>query len=170
MCEEYLHFLQLSSFLNTFRVNSRNAVSTLLREPKPRLLHTGFCLSGAGKAWWKDRVAWWANALLKSADDMMFRGIIHGEENENLSFGLLCIIEMYLEVQGITTWNFSVAAGKGSARPSRPAVSCRDGRVMTVMTMALESSPGEAWAEDFWHGHKHGEPLDEGKTPAMCLV
>lgn len=31
---------------------------------------------------------------------------------------------MYLEVQGITTWTFSVADGKGSARPSRPGVSC----------------------------------------------
>lgn len=49
-------------------------------------------------------MAWWANALLKSADDMRFRGIICGEENENLSFGLLCIIEITLNVfRG--TWN-----------------------------------------------------------------
>lgn len=39
------------------------------------------------------------------------------------------------------------------------------------MIMALASSPGEAWAEeDFWDGHKLGDPLDERKTPAMCLA
>lgn len=75
---------------------------------------------------------------------------------------------MYLEVQGITTWSFWVAAGKGSARPSRLGVSCRDRK---LITMALASCPGEAWAEeDFWDGHKHGDPLDERKTPAMCLA
>lgn len=51
--------------------------------------------------------------------------------------------ETYLEVQGITTWTFSVAAGKGSAGPSRLGVSCRDRKIMIV---ALASSPGEAWA------------------------
>lgn len=74
---------------------------------------------------------------------------------------------MYLEVHGITTLTCSVAAGKGSARPSRPRVSFKDRK---IMTMALASSPGEAWAENFWHGHKHGDPLDKRKTPAMCLV
>lgn len=31
---------------------------------------------------------------MKSADDMRFRGIGRGEENESLSFGLLWVIEM----------------------------------------------------------------------------
>lgn len=39
-------------------------------------------------------VGYYWNALLKSADAMRFRGIICGEENENLSFGLLCIKEI----------------------------------------------------------------------------
>lgn len=75
---------------------------------------------------------------------------------------------MYLEVHGITTWTFSVAAEKSSARPSRLGVSCRDRK---IMTMTLASSPGEAWAEEnFWHGHKHGDPVDKRKIPVMCLA
>lgn len=39
-------------------------------------------------------VGYYWNALLKSAYDMRFRGIICGEENENLSFGLFRMIEI----------------------------------------------------------------------------
>ena len=57
----------------------------------------------------------------------------------------------------MTAWTSSVAAGKGNAGPSRPGVSCRSRK---TMTMALASPPGEAWAEQsFWGGHRHGDPI-----------
>lgn len=97
---------------------------------------------------------------MKSADDVRFRGIGHGEENESLRFGLLWVIEMTwngVGLQGITAWTSSVAAGKGDAGPSRPGVSCRGRK---IMTMALASPLREAWAEEgFWDGHKHGDSI-----------